>query len=92
MQQFLGFTGNRTYTKNIYADGSISYTGSGNDREPVLQSIGGSVPTASTPGYLSPDVNLDGEVKYTGQNNDRDAILQNVGGLVPTAVRTEQLP
>lgn len=77
---------------NVVRDGSISYTGSGNDREPVLQSIGGSVPTASTPGYLSPDVNLDGEVKYTGQNNDRDAILQNVGGLVPTAVRTEQLP
>ena len=34
MQQFLGFTGNRTYTKNIYADGSISYT------ESMLQADG----------------------------------------------------
>ncbi len=70
----------------------LMYTGSGNDREPILSAIGGVVPTATVGGYLREDVNMDGVVKYTNTGNDREVILTNIGGVVPTNVRTEQLP
>jgi hypothetical protein len=73
-------------------DGNVKYTSSYNDRDPILQKIGGSIPTNVAFGYEGADVNLDGVVKYTGANNDRDVILQSIGGSVPTAVRTAQLP
>ena len=76
---------------DVLHDGNIQYTGTVNDREPVLQAIGGTLPTATTSGYHSTDVNMDGEVKYTGAGNDRDIILGNVG-LTPTATRVEQIP
>ena len=77
---------------NVNGDGTLRYTGSGNDREGILQAIGGNNPTATATGYYSEDTNLDGVVKYTGSANDRDALLQNIGGAVPTNVRAEQLP
>lgn len=70
----------------------VMYTGTGNDRDIILQQIGGVVPTNVVIGYYSEDVNLDGEVKYTGGANDRDIILQNIGGVVPTAVKLGSLP
>lgn len=73
-------------------DGVVSYTGGNNDRDPVLQSIGGVVPTNSSQSYLGTDVNLNGIIQYTGENNDRDIVLQNVGGVVPTNTRPQQLP
>ncbi|MBK9514739.1 MAG: hypothetical protein IPO05_14190 [Flavobacteriales bacterium] len=77
---------------DVNQDGALRYTGQNNDRDPILFSIGGSVPTNTTIGYLVEDINLDGVVKYSGQNNDRDPILQNIGGSVPTNVRQGQLP
>ncbi|MBS1583499.1 MAG: hypothetical protein JST66_14960 [Bacteroidetes bacterium] len=77
---------------NVYRDGLVKYTGANNDRDPILSSIGGSVPTAVVTGYMKEDVNLSGTVKYTGAANDRDPILVNVGGSIPTAVRLQQLP
>ena len=73
-------------------DGVLRYTGAGNDRDPILQAIGGVLPTGTITGYHQQDVDLDGVVKYTGTDNDRDVVLQNVGGVVPTATRVEQLP
>jgi hypothetical protein len=74
-------------------DGTLRYTGDGNDRDPLLVAIGGSVPTTvSAPGYLQEDVNLDGVIRYTGDGNDRDPILVNIGGSVPTNTRVQQLP
>lgn len=73
-------------------DGLVRYAGSMNDRDRVLQAIGGTVSTATVTGYLDTDVNLDGVVKYAGSTNDRDVILQTIGGTVPTAVRVEQVP
>ncbi|MBK6830783.1 MAG: hypothetical protein IPG92_08620, partial [Flavobacteriales bacterium] len=70
----------------------LKYVGLGNDRDPILSRIGGSVPTATIAGYWPEDVNMDGIVKYVGANNDRDPILLNVGGSTPTAVRNAQLP
>lgn len=80
------------WSGNVVRDGALRYTGSGNDRDPILQAIGGSVPTVTTTGYGPGDVNMDGVVKYTGSGNDRDALLQNIGGSVPTQARMEQLP
>lgn len=80
------------WTGNVLNDDRLKYTGAGNDRDPILAAIGGTVPTATTQGYLSEDNNLDGVVRYTGSNNDRDPILANIGGIVPTDVRVQQLP
>jgi PKD repeat protein len=77
---------------DVNFDGIIKYTGADNDRDPVLGTVGGAVPTATVNGYFGADVNMDGVVKYTGSDNDRDPILQSVGGSVPTAVRVEQVP
>jgi hypothetical protein len=74
------------------ADGRVVYTNMDNDRDVILQRIGGTIPTNTVEDYLQEDLNLDGEVKYTGGGNDRDLILQNIGGVVPTAVKQGSLP
>ncbi len=70
----------------------LQYTGGGNDRDPILAEIGGSVPSNTVSGYLLADVNMDGMVKYIGAGNDRDPILANIGGSVPTNTVNEQVP
>ncbi|MEO8069015.1 MAG: YncE family protein [Flavobacteriales bacterium] len=80
------------WSGDVNGDGVIKYTGSVNDRDPILVSIGGNIPTNTLAGYNVEDVNLDGTVKYTGTTNDRDPILVNVGGTLPTATRVEQVP
>ncbi len=80
------------WTGNARIDNTLKYAGGSNDRDEILVTIGGTVPTATMPGYLTPDVTMDGLVKYAGGSNDRDPILVNVGGAVPTATRTEQVP
>ncbi|MFZ1686406.1 MAG: PQQ-dependent sugar dehydrogenase [Flavobacteriales bacterium] len=77
---------------NTTGNDRLQYTGTGNDRDPILTAIGGTLPTNTVTGYRSEDVTMDGVTKYTGPTNDRDPILVNVGGTVPTAVRIEQLP
>ena len=81
------------WSGDVNHDGQVKYTGAGNDRDPILLSIGGVVPTNELIGqYASEDVNMDGRVKYTGSNNDRDPILVNIGGTVPTTIREGQVP
>jgi len=70
----------------------VKYTGTGNDRDPILVRIGGSLVTNTVNGYYTEDVNLDGVVKYTGVDNDRDPVLVTIGGSIPTAVRNAQMP
>jgi hypothetical protein len=78
---------------DVNHDGQLKYTGIDNDRDPILMSIGGTVPTNEITGqYAQSDVNMDGSVKYAGAGNDRDPILMNIGGTVPTNVRMGQLP
>lgn len=77
---------------DVNRDGLLQYTGAGNDRDPILTTVGGSVPTNSVNGYSLEDVNMDGVTRYTGTANDRDPILVNVGGSVPTNTRAAQLP
>ncbi|MBS1939541.1 MAG: hypothetical protein JST38_01505 [Bacteroidetes bacterium] len=71
-------------------NGSVSYTGVANDRDPVLR-INDPAPTAIYSGYAAEDFNMDGMVKYTGAGNDRDLILTTTGNL-PTLVVTDSLP
>jgi hypothetical protein len=80
------------WTGNVVMNNALRYTGASNDRDPILQAIGGSVPTGILSGYVTTDVNLDGLTKYTGASNDRDPILLNIGGSAPTSIRLEQLP
>lgn len=77
---------------NSMFDGAVKYTGTSNDRDPILSAIGGVVPTNSAGGYLGTDVNMDAWTVYTGAGNDRDFLLTTIGGVVPTATRVEQLP
>lgn len=78
---------------DVTGDGRVQYTGEDNDRDPILQNIGGVIPTNITYDvYTGEDVNMDGRVMYTGEGNDRDPILQVIGGVVPTNVREGQLP
>ena len=77
---------------DVNMDKIVVYTGQNNDRDLILQAVGGTIPTATLNGvYRREDLNLDGTVKYTGQGNDRDLILQAVGGSIPTNTRS-QLP
>lgn len=80
------------WSGNTLGDEVLRYTGSGNDRDPILVRVGGALPTATTTGYHNEDVGMDGTVRYVGAQNDRDPILLNVGGSVPTNTRAEQLP
>jgi hypothetical protein len=73
-------------------DGVVRYTGLNNDRDLILQAIGGTTPTNSISLYAGTDVNMDFTVRYTGQDNDRDIILQTIGGTVPTQTRQAQSP
>lgn len=77
---------------DVTFNNQLKYSGSGNDRDPILVRIGGVVPSNTVTGYHSEDCNLDGVVKYAGSGNDRDIILINIGGMVPTNVRQGQLP
>jgi YVTN family beta-propeller protein len=77
---------------NVTGDGFLKYTGSGNDRDPILIRVGSTTPNNTAVGYYIEDTNLDGTVKYTGSANDRDPILVNVGSTVPTNTKVEQLP
>ncbi len=80
------------WSGNTYRDGQVKYTGSNNDRDPVLVQVGSTTPNNQTSGYSLNDTNLDGLVRYTGSSNDRDLILQIVGGTTPNNSRVEQLP
>lgn len=80
------------WSGNVVTDGVLLYTGQSNDRDPILEGVGGIVPTNTVSAYSRRDVNLDGLIMYTGQGNDRDPILQNIGGVIPTNSRNQQLP
>ena len=74
-------------------NGSVKYTGTGNDRDLVLTAVGSTAPNNTLfYQYSRLDTNLDGQVKYTGSGNDRDIILTNVGSTTPNNMRTQQLP
>ena len=71
-------------------NGQIKYSGSNNDRDPILTVVGSTTPGNTVSTYNRADTNMDGIVKYTGDKNDRDIIstsLQTSAG-----ARVAQLP
>ncbi|MBK8614580.1 MAG: hypothetical protein IPN85_14150 [Flavobacteriales bacterium] len=48
---------------DVNTNGEVAYTGSDNDRDPLLVRIGGTIPTNTVSGYEREDVNMDGVVK-----------------------------
>lgn len=77
---------------DVTFNGQVKYTGNGNDRDPILTTVGSTMPNSTAFIYSTRDVNMDGAVKYTGSNNDRDPILVNVGSTTPNNIRVQQLP
>jgi hypothetical protein len=74
-------------------NGEVKYTGTNNDRDPILVTVGSTTPNNIVANTYSPrDVNLNGSVQYTGTGNDRDPILVNVGSTTPNNIRAQQLP
>ena len=87
------FPAQALWAGDVNFNGMVQYTGTNNDRDPILVAIGGTLPTNTVFGqYRQEDVNMNVTVKYTGTNNDRDPILVNIGGSVPTNIRVAQLP
>lgn len=80
------------WSGNALVDNVVRYTGTSNDRDPLLMAVGSTTPNASLAGYNVLDVNLDGVTKYTGTGNDRDPILINVGSTTPNFTVQQQLP
>ncbi len=78
---------------DVSRNGEIKYTGTGNDRDIILTTVGSTNPNNQVfNAYSSADVNMDGIVKYTGTGNDRDIILVSVGSTTPTNTLFAQLP
>lgn len=80
------------WTGDVSFNREVKYTGTANDRDPILVRVGSTTPNNTVSGYYAEDTNLDGQVLYTGTGNDRDRILVNVGSTTPNNVRLEQLP
>ncbi len=80
------------WSGDVIRDGMVRYSGGANDRDPILQAIGGIIPTQTVAGYQGTDTGLDGVTMYSGGGNDRDRVLSTIGGIIPTNVRQEQLP
>jgi len=81
------------YTGDVTFNGEAKYTGSNNDRDPILVTVGSTTPNnIIANAYSTRDVNLNGNVQYTGSGNDRDPILVNVGSTTPNNIRLQQLP
>ncbi len=86
------FPAQALWAGDVTFNGQVKYTGSGNDRDPVLTTVGSTTPNNTVSIYSTRDVNMNGQVKYTGSANDRDPILVNVGSTTPNNVRVQQLP
>lgn len=76
---------------NAKHNGLTAGAGPMNDRDAILQRLGGNSINAVIGGYLSEDLNMDGMVKYDGPENDR-ILLMDAIGTHPTSIRVAQLP
>lgn len=73
-------------------NGQVKYAGSGNDRDPVLTTVGSTTPNHTVNASSTRDVDLNGQVKYAGPANDRDPILVTVGSITLNNIRVQPLP
>jgi|GEM_PF-3150577 len=81
------------YAGDVNGNGTLKYSGSGNDSGPIYARIGGASVSATMNGYFSEDTNMNGIVKYSGAQNDRAIIYVNIGGgSVSTTISTQVPP
>jgi phage tail sheath gpL-like len=80
------------YAGDVTANGTIKYSGSGNDSGPIYSRIGGASVSVTVPGYFPEDTNMNGVVKYSGAQNDRAIIYLNIGGSSVSVTRSTQVP
>ena len=71
---------------DVNKDGKIKYSGSGNDRSPILTKLIALTGLNQLTGfysniYLNEDVNLNAQVRYSGTKNDPAIIVQNLAKL-----------
>jgi hypothetical protein len=74
------------------SDGQLKYSGSGSDRQVLLNLIGAATLTNVVSGYYTSDFNMNGQVKYSGSGSDRQVLLNNVGFTTPSNVVNTQVP
>lgn len=87
------FPAQALWAGDVTFNGQVQYTGAGNDRDPILVTVGSTAPNnVVTNTYSTRDVNMNGSVQYIGAGNDRDPILTTVGSTTPNNVRVQQLP
>jgi len=65
---------------NANSNSNTRFNGATNDRDVILQFLGGNEASTIFNVYTPADVNLDGIVRFNGAQNDRDALLLNLGG------------
>nr|WP_118973990.1 hypothetical protein [Taibaiella koreensis] len=65
---------------NANSNSNTRFNGATNDRDVILQYLGGNEASTIFNVYTPVDVNLDGNVRFNGSGNDRDALLLNLGG------------
>ena len=81
------------YAGDVNGNGTLKYSGSGNDSGPIYARIGGASVSATMNGYFSEDTNMNGIVKYSGAQNYRAIIYVNIGGgSVSTTISTQVPP
>jgi len=80
------------YAGDVTANGTLKYSGGGNDSGPIYARIGGGSVSATVSGYFPEDTNMNGIVKYSGAQNDRAIIYANIGGGSVSATLTTQVP
>ena len=68
------------------------YNGNLNDKEEVLNSLGGNANGVTTGVYRREDVNMDGIIRYNGLNNDRNVILSTIGVGTPNNIYNQHTP
>ncbi|HSN07879.1 MAG TPA: hypothetical protein VLS85_02520 [Hanamia sp.] len=77
---------------DVNMNGSLKYTGPGNDKDYMLSAILGGISTSQISGYSNGDLNMDGVVKYSSPNNDKDFLLSQVLSGIATNSLSQKLP
>jgi hypothetical protein len=67
---------------DLNKDGTLKYSGGGNDRSLILLQLnaqtGATIITGTANGYFKEDISMNGQLKYTGAGNDPSRIITNL--------------
>jgi hypothetical protein len=71
---------------------NVKYNGLSNDKQNVLDALGGDINGILGVTYRKEDVNMDGYIKFNNTNNDRAIILGTVGVSTPNNIFNQHTP